>query len=167
MFEIWSRDAEGTQPATRLFSDVSAARHSLPLAVSPDGTMLAFLQTAASEEARTSGCCRSPAVRRVPLVQGPFDDSAASFSPDSTLVAFQSAETGRWEIYVQRLHDGRRIVVSTDGGERPIWARDGLYFQSRGQLVRATVADDAATLRVGQRHRTSRRSGRNAAGRFP
>jgi DNA-binding winged helix-turn-helix (wHTH) protein/Tol biopolymer transport system component len=149
VFEIWSRNAEGTQAATRLFSGAGAARHSLPLAVSPDGTMLAFLQTALGRGAdlwvRPLGGGPARA-----LVQGPFDDSAASFSPDSTLVAFQSAETGRWEIYLQRLRDGRRIVVSTDGGERPFWARDGLYFQSRGQLVRAAIADDAGTLRVGQ-----------------
>ncbi len=149
MFEIWRRDTEGTQAATRLFSDASASRHSIPLAVSPDGTMLAFLQTASGRGADLWVLPLGGGPPRA-LVQGPFDDSAASFSPDSTLVAFQSAETGRWEIYVQRLRDGRRIVVSTDGGERPHWARDGLYFQSRGQLVRASVADDADTLRVGQ-----------------
>ena len=48
---------------------------------------------------------------------------------------------------MQRLGDGRRLVVSTDGGERPVWARDGLYFQSRGQLLRATLAN-AETFRV-------------------
>ena len=74
-------------------------------------------------------------------MSGPFDDTAATFSPDAKLVAFQAADTGRWEIYVQRLHDGRRIVVSTDGGERPHWGPDGLYFQSRGHLVRAVIAD--------------------------
>ncbi len=146
MFEIWSRDAEGTQPATRRFSSVGAARHSLPLAVSPDGTMLVFQQTA---ERRGTDLWVLPlgGGPARPLVEGPFDDTAACLSPDSTLVAFQSADTGRWEIYLQRLHDGRRLVVSTDGGERPVWARDGLYFQSRGHLVRATIAN-GATLRV-------------------
>jgi len=139
-FAIWSRDAEGTQIATRLFS---AARHSLPLAVSPDGTMLVFLQTADRSHADLWMLPLDGGPPR-PLVQGPFDDSAASFSHDSTLLAFQSAETGRWEIYLHRLRDGRRIVVSTDGGERPVWARDGLYFQSRGKLVRATIANAEA-----------------------
>ena len=146
VFEIWSRDAEGTQPATRRFSAASAARHALPLAVSPDGTMLVFQQTAERRGADLWVLPLGGGPAR-PLVEGPFDDTAACLSPDSTLVAFQSADTGRWEIYLQRLHDGRRLVVSTDGGERPVWARDGLYFQSRGQLVRATIAN-AATPRV-------------------
>jgi Tol biopolymer transport system component len=83
------------------------------------------------------------------LVQGPFDETAASFSPGSTSIAFQSSETGRWEIYVQRLRDGRRVLVSTDGGERPLWLRDGLYYQSRGRLMRAQVSDSSGDLRVG------------------
>jgi Tol biopolymer transport system component len=137
VFEIWSRDADGRQAAARLYS---SARHSFPLAASPDGTMLAFLQTSDRTRADVWILPLGGGLPH-PLVQGPFDDTAASFSADSTLVAFQSAETGRWEIYLQRLPDGRRTVVSTDGGERPFWGRDGLYFQSRGQLMRATIAD--------------------------
>jgi serine/threonine-protein kinase len=146
VFEIWKRDADGTQAATRLSLGAAAGRHSFPLAASPDATALAFLQTAPSSRADLWVLPLGGAPART-LVDGPFDDNAAAFSPDSRLVAFESAETGRWEIYLQRLRDGRRLVVSTDGGERPIWARDGLYFQSRGQLVRATIAD-AETFRV-------------------
>jgi Tol biopolymer transport system component len=145
-FEIWGRDAEGTQAATRVPAAAAAGRHAFPVAVSPDGAMLAFLHTAPSSKADLSVVPLAGGPAR-PLVNGPFDDCAATFSPDSRLVAFQSAETGRWEIYLQRLRDGRRLVVSTDGGERPVWARDGLYFQSRGQLVRAAIAD-AETFRV-------------------
>ena len=146
VFEIWGRDAEGTQAATRVYSGAAAGRHSLPVTVSPDATMLVFVQTAPLRRADLWALPLAGGPAR-PLVNGPFDDSAAAFSPDSRLVAYQSAETGRWEIYLQRLRDGRRLVVSTDGGERPIWARDGLYFQSRGHLARATIAD-AETFRV-------------------
>ena len=145
VFEIWGRDAEGTQAATRVPA-AAAGRHVFPVAVSPDGAMLAFLHTAPSRKADLSVVPLAGGPAR-PLVNGPFDDCAATFSPDSRLVAYQSAETGRWEIYLQRLRDGRRLVVSTDGGERPLWARDGLYFQSRGHLVRAAIAD-ADTFRV-------------------
>jgi DNA-binding winged helix-turn-helix (wHTH) protein/Tol biopolymer transport system component len=145
-FEIWSRDAEGTQPAARRFSSGGAGRHSLPLAVSPDGTMLVFRHT---DDRRGGDLWMLPLGEGPPrpLVQGPFDDGAASVSPDSAMLAFQSAETGRWEIYLLRLRDGRRMVVSTDGGERPVWSQDGLYFQSRGRLVRARIAD-AQTFRI-------------------
>ena len=80
--------------------------------------MLVYMQTAPLRRADLWALPLAGGPAR-PLVNGPFDDSAAAFSPDSKLVAFQSAETGRWEIYLQRLRDGRRLVVSTDGGERP------------------------------------------------
>jgi Tol biopolymer transport system component len=145
-FEIWRRDADSVAPATRVFA---GARHALPLAASADGKVLAFLQT--SDQTRADIWLlplQSPPATPRPLVQGAFDEHAASFSPDSTLAAFESAEAGRWEIYVQRLRDGRRVVVSTDGGERPVWTSDGLYYQSRGRLMRATIADVDGELRV-------------------
>jgi serine/threonine-protein kinase len=146
VFEIWGRVADGSQVATRVPSGAAEGRHSLPVAVSPDGAMIAFMRTAPSTRADLLVAPLGGGPGR-PLVNGPFDDIAAAFSPDSRLAAFQSAETGTWEIYLQRLRDGRRLVVSTDGGERPVWARDGLYFQSRGHLVRAAIAD-AETFRV-------------------
>ena len=73
------------------------------------------------------------------MVQTVFDEGAATFSPDSSMLAFQSAQSGRWEIYVQRIVDGGPIVVSTGGVERPVWTRDGLFYQSAGAIRRATV----------------------------
>ena len=43
---------------------------------------------------------------------------------------------------MQRLADGRRTVVSSDGGECPIWTPRGLHYQSGQSLMRATVIDD-------------------------
>ena len=49
-FELWKRDAEGIQAATRLTA-AGGSRHALPLAVSSDGSMLAFQQTTAATHA--------------------------------------------------------------------------------------------------------------------
>ncbi len=135
-FEIWARDADGSTSSGRLFA--AEGRHALPLAASPDGRLLAFLLTADATRADIwvlpvdGGSAKR-------MVQTVFDEGAATFSPDSSMLAFQSAESGRWEIYVQRIVDGGRIVVSTGGGERPVWTRDGLFYQSAGSIRRATV----------------------------
>ena len=63
------------------------------------------------------------------------------------MVSVQSAESGRWGIYVVRLSDNRRIVISTSGAEHPRWTRSGLYFQSRGALMHARISD-VETLRL-------------------
>jgi serine/threonine-protein kinase len=143
-FEIWRRDVEGSAPPTRVFS---SAHHALPLAASPDGTQLAFVQTSDHTRADIWLLSLADGITR-PIVQSAFDDVAASFSPDSQLLAFQSAETGRWEIYVQRLRDGRRALVSSGGGETPMWTRNGLFYQSGTAVIRRTVAVDRDAIRI-------------------
>jgi Tol biopolymer transport system component len=143
-YEIWSRDADGAQPAARRLSNAGNPRHALPLAASADGRTLAFVQTAPGRRADIWALPLDGGEPRAPraIVQGPFDDVAAAFSPDSSMMAFQSADAGRWEISVVRLADGKRVVVSTDGGERPFWRAGGLVFESHGRLVRTSVSGD-------------------------
>jgi serine/threonine-protein kinase len=143
-FELWRREAGAASAAVRM---LASPRHAFPLAASPDGVSLAFLQTSERTRADIWLLPLAGGTPR-PLVQGPFDEGSASFSPDSTLLAFESAESGRWEIYVHRLRDGRRLLISTDGGQRPIWMPDGLYFQRQRALMRAVVADEGGELRV-------------------
>jgi hypothetical protein len=142
-FNVWSRNTEGIQPAERVAA-VDGSRHAFPLAVSVDGRLLAFLQTSPGKRADIWVLPLGGGSPRA-IVSGPFDDAGASFSPDSKWIAFQSADTGRWEVCIQSLDDGRRIVVSTDGGERPFWRNGGLYFQSRGQLLRAAITGGNTT----------------------
>ncbi len=139
-YEIWRSDADGGKPATRL---LGTTRHAIPVAAAPDGSMLAFLQT---DGAAHADIWALPLAGRDahPLVETPFDDGAPAFSPDSRLLAYQSAETGRWEIYARRMPNGRRTVVSTDSGEQPVWTKDGLYYLSRGRLMRAAISEDAS-----------------------
>jgi serine/threonine-protein kinase len=77
--------------------------------------------------------------RLAPLVQTPFREMNAEISPDGRLIAYQSAESGRDEIYVRpfpNVNEGR-WQVSTGGGIRPLWARSGQ------ELFYITSADDA------------------------
>lgn len=70
-------------------------------------------------------------------------------SPNGELIAYQSNETGRTEIWVRVLKPGetRQRQVSPDGGRNPIWSRDGgtLYFQN------FTDSMQAAEIRFGDR----------------
>ena len=55
------------------------------------------------------------------------------FSPDGKWIAYNSDESGRWEIYLSPFPStGARWQVSSDGGVQPTWRRDGreLYFLS-------------------------------------
>jgi len=82
---------------------------------------------------------------------GPRDQSTPSVSADGTLVAYQSDESGRPEVYVARLGDpGARRRVTNDGGEDPLWNRDGsrLFYANDGRVFSVALRS-ASELRFG------------------
>ena len=64
-------------------------------------------------------------------------------SPDGTLVAYVSDETGTKELYLQPFPGGGgRLAVTRGGGSGGRWSRDGreLYFwDQRGKLMAASI----------------------------
>ena len=76
-----------------------------------------------------------------------FDEGFARFSPDGQWVAYDSNESGRYEVYVRPFSpDGAAGVgkwpVSTGGGEQPHWRGDGkelFYLQGDRKLMAAEV----------------------------
>jgi serine/threonine-protein kinase len=136
-FEIWSRATDNGDAARRVHAD---AAHLSPAAIARDGRALAFVRVGANAQADIWTLSLDGG-GAAPLVAGPFDEMAPAFSPDATLMAYQSAESGRWEIYVRRIGGEERALVSTDGGARPFWSRDGsgIYFESGDRLMRAAL----------------------------
>ena len=65
-------------------------------------------------------------------------------SPDGRWLAYEANDSGRFEIYVRPFPDvtGGRWQVSTGGGTRPLWARNGqelFYLAPAGALMRVGV----------------------------
>jgi Tol biopolymer transport system component len=91
--------------------------------------------------------------RSRPLVATKAAESTADISPDGTLIAYQSTETGRSEVFIERLPDaGGRMQVTTTGAMEPIWRRDGreLFFLSaRDELCAIEVMRSSGTVRFG------------------
>jgi Tol biopolymer transport system component len=85
-----------------------------------------------------------------PLVRSPADDRYPHFSPNGRWVAYRSNESGRNQIYVVPFgQSGGKWQVSSDGGDWPVWRRDGqeLYFLSpEGELMAAGVRDVGPTF---------------------
>ena len=86
-------------------------------------------------------------------------------SRDGNWVAYQSAETGRTEVFVQSLsaisagQSSRKWQVSTGGGSDPQWRGDTreLYFLSPGkQLTAVSVEEKESQLRFGSPKRLFR-----------
>ena len=78
-----------------------------------------------------------------PYLQTEFIEQYARLSPNSQWLAYTSDESKRSEIYVQTFPTpGGKWQVSTNGGDRPVWSRDGkeLYFLGAdGKLMAVEV----------------------------
>jgi Tol biopolymer transport system component len=74
------------------------------------------------------------------VLQTNFDEMLGRFSPDGAWLAYQSNESGRFEIYVRPFPGpGTRWPVSTNGGIHVSWARDGkeLFYVAPGNVLTA------------------------------
>jgi Tol biopolymer transport system component len=75
-----------------------------------------------------------------PLLVKEYDQNLARLSPNGRWVAYSSNESGRTEIYVQAFPDpGGRWMVSSGGGDDPIWSADGeeLFFLTYDNMLMA------------------------------
>jgi hypothetical protein len=102
-----------------------------------------------------------PRDTRVPAVvlATPANEMWGQFSPDGRWMAYQSNETGRFEIYVRPFPGpGVPIPISTAGGVYARWSRDGneLYY----------VAPDATMMAVPIRRTPTRLSADTPVGLF-
>ena len=77
-----------------------------------------------------------------PVVQSDFDERDGQFSPDGKWIAFESNETGRYEIYLQPFPTGAKTIVSSGGGAPVRWHRNGrelFYIAMDGQLMSVPI----------------------------
>jgi serine/threonine-protein kinase len=139
--EVFWQAADGTGVAERL-SERSTNRPAdqTPYSMSHDGSRVVVRQGPAPYD--LSLLLLGNERRTEPLLRTPFHEVNAEISPDDRWLAYESNESGQREIYVRPFPDisGGRWQVSTGGGTRPLWARNGQ------ELFYMAVTGDGATL---------------------
>ena len=87
-----------------------------------------------------------------PYLHMDFNESHGKLSPNGKWLAYQSDETKRAEIYVQTFpNPGGKWQVSTNGGTRPVWSRDGkeLFFIDSGRKMMAAEVKSNVQFEAG------------------
>ncbi len=87
-----------------------------------------------------------------PYLETQFDEGMAMFSPDGRWMAFESNESGRYEIYLGRYPGtGERRQISSDGGSGPLWSRNGkeIFFRNGPRMMVVNVETEGK-LTLGQ-----------------
>ncbi len=142
------RKTDGSEVEEQLSA---SSNYQQPSSFSPDGTALLY-----SEFDPAAGSdiwvLTLPAAAR-PFVKTNFSEGNASFSPDGRWVAYQSNESGRFEIYVRPYPEGiRKFQVSTEGGvSAPLWSPSGreIFYRATSGVMMAASVETAPDFRTG------------------
>jgi Tol biopolymer transport system component len=90
-----------------------------------------------------------------PFLKTPSQERNGQFSPDGKWIAYQSNESGRFEIYVQPFPvQGGKFQISTSGGAQPRWNKNGkeiFYVSLDSKLISVPVKfiADRQSLEIG------------------
>jgi serine/threonine-protein kinase len=144
---IFVRAADGTGTAERLTQN-SNSPFPLPSAVSPDGKYLLFTQAGRTTSSDVMMLTLGADHRVQSLLQTASWESNGEISPDGRWLAYQSNESGSFQISVRPFPDVNKAkwTVSTDGGTQPLWAPNGqelLYLAPDGALMSVRVEPGA------------------------
>jgi eukaryotic-like serine/threonine-protein kinase len=99
----------------------------------------------------------------------PANEIMPSFSPDGKWLAYESDLSGKEEVYVSPFPSGsEQYEVSTNGGERPVWRRDGkeIYYRSTLRMMAVKVNEKSSAIALGKPEALFEVGVRSLAGRW-
>ena len=139
---LYWKTADGTGEAERLTeSEISLVIN----AVTPDGDRAVVRSTTPDRQNDLFTVdLQSGAVK--PLFATAFDELNAAVSPDGNWLAYESNESGQYEVYVRpfpNVEAGRR-QISTAGGRKPVWGPTGrelFYLDLTGRRLLAVSVE--------------------------
>jgi Tol biopolymer transport system component len=147
--ELFQRAADGTGNEVPLQNSAGASQ---PSDWSLDGRFLLYRK----QDARTRyDIWALPLVgdrTAFPVVQTTSNERDAQFSPDGKWIAYESDESGQFEIYVRPFPGpGAAALVSTGGGAQVRWSRDGtelFYIALDDRLMSVSIRIDSTRQTV-------------------
>ena len=135
---VQAADSSG-EPQRLLESD----RIQMPITFAPDGRLL-FSEDVPKRGRDIRALSLDGSGRVESIVHSPGHDATAEVSPGGRWIAFDSNESGQFEVYVRPYPDAdpARWQVSVNGGRQPLWSRDGrelFYRDFAGHLMSVPV----------------------------
>jgi len=139
--------ADGTGPPEELLRGANTGLY--PNSFTPDGSTLIFRQDTREGGHDLMQLSMDGSRSARPLLQSTSNELNGDVSPDGRWLAFESDESGRYEIWVRPFPDvnGGRWKVSNGGGRLPLWARSGrelFYVVGNSALMSAAVEPGSA-----------------------
>jgi serine/threonine-protein kinase len=138
---LYAQAADGTGAVERLTTIPNTQNAT---AITPDGTRLLFTEAVPQTNDDVMQVTVTGTHTVTPLVHTPAFERNGIVSPDGRWLAYDANDSGSFEIYVRPYPDvtSGRWQVSTGGGERSLWSRDGrelFYVSPTGALMSVGV----------------------------
>ena len=130
LFNLYWQPADGSSAMERL---TTSDYVQYPGSWSPDGATLAFVEAHDTGWDRDILLLDSRSRRITPFLNSRAFEGYPEFSPDGRWITYVSEESGRREVYVRPFpRPGSKWVISQNGGQEPLWARNGkqLFYRS-------------------------------------
>jgi eukaryotic-like serine/threonine-protein kinase len=145
--DIYWRPADGGAPAERLLQRDGSQYAS---SWSSDGQILVFHEGVPNQydiwSLPIGGTPR-------PLIVTPASELGGRLSPDDRWLAYESNESGRFEIYVRPFPNvsGGKWMISTSGGQRAVWGPDGkeLFYHVGSSMMSVAVETGGTSFKAG------------------
>jgi dipeptidyl aminopeptidase/acylaminoacyl peptidase len=151
---IWSQPADGSGGAEKLV-DLVGAGGGTGTSLSPDGRWLVY-EAGDGQRGSLMVVDLAGDRRPRPLVADGAGETTPGISPDGQWIAYHAVTGAGSQVYVRPfMRLGAATQVSLDGGELPVWGRDGrtLYYVAGSRVLMAATLSAGATMAV-----TSRRA---------
>jgi Tol biopolymer transport system component len=148
---LYSMAADGTGPLKR---HTTTRAFQVPYSWADAGRTLLIEQRATDSTGAAGIYVLSLAGEPIakPLLQSVARGVEPAVSPDGRWLAYTSRDAAASDVFVQPFPDvdAGRWRISTDGGDSPLWSRDGkeLYFVSRARAMSIPI-ETAPTFRPG------------------
>ena len=153
-FNLFRRAADGTGADEQL---TTGATRQFANSVTPDGTQILGYEVSdkGTSYAMQVAMTAAPAApRRSQTLLEASGLINVEMSPDGRYLAYQSDESGNYEVYVRPYPkvNGGRWQVSAGGGTQPLWARGGheLFFLDAAGTLTAVPVQTAGTFSSGK-----------------
>jgi serine/threonine-protein kinase len=119
--------------------------------VTPDGKTIVYRLGGGGDPNADLMAIQSDGSNRRPLLANPsYSERNAVISPDGRWIAYDSNETGHFEVYVRPFPDveAGHWQVSAEGGVHPMWAGTELFFigASSGLPVMSVAVQSGASF---------------------
>jgi hypothetical protein len=159
-YDLYQKLASGLKDEELLLESSEDKR---PTSCSPDGRFLLYRTSDPKTKKKKRDLWVLPLQgdrKPFPFVRTEFNNVEGQFSPNGSLVAYVSDESGRPEIYVRTFsleratsspQAGGKWLISTGGGSQPRWRGDGneLYYLAPDGKLMAVEIEPEPVFRAG------------------